>query len=293
VNDFKREIESILYLLDNKPLENFDGLSRAEMRYLIHNPFSKDSPINIRHDISNRIIDQMRIMRPFEIFLKRCSQTKYVRLTKKGFLPTALVKEVDDSFVRSKDYIFVYITEGLYSEKDSHTASMVRYISEKCGFIERQNNKLVFSPQWKEYLLAGDRQRFFRSIFRGYAQYFNWINVVYNDNPNTGQEGFAYTLYLLSKYGKSYKPLSFYTNKYFKAFPLKPETKAIEDYDLTAAIVEHTHFGSPNSAFEIATFESFLDRFNLVNYQFVQKQNSNRQLMIKKSRAFDKVLTFK
>ena len=292
MKDFKTEIESALYLLDNKPLEDFDGLSRADMRYLVHNPFSKDSPLSIRHDISNRIIDQMLIMRPFELFLKRSSQTKYIRLTKKGFLPTALVKEVDDSIFRSKDYLFVYKTEGLYSEKDSHTACMVRYISEKCGFIERQNNKLLFSPQWKESFLAGDRQRFFRSIFRGYTQYYNWINVVYNDNPNTGQEGFAYTLYLLSKYGKYFKPLSFYTNKYFRAFPLKPETKTIEDYDLTATIVENAHWGSPNSAFEIATFESFLVRFNLVNYQFVQKQNSNRQLLIKKSRAFDKVLTF-
>lgn len=293
MENFKREIASTLYLLDNKPLRDYDGLSRSDMRYLVHNPFSKDSPLSLRRDISNRILDQMRILRPFEVFLKRCSQTKYVRLTKKGFLPMALVKEVDDSLVRSKDYIFIFITEGLYSEKDSHTARMVRYISEKCGFLERQNNKLMFSPKWKEILLAGDRQRFFRSIFKGYTQCFDWINVVYNDNPNTGQEGFAYTLYLLSKYGKSFKPLSFYTNKYFKAFPLKPETKAIEDYDLTASIVESNHFGSTNTAFEIATFESFLVRFNLVNYQFVQKQNSDRKLMIKKSSTFDKVLTFK
>lgn len=298
MENFNREIESTLHLLDNRPIEEFDGLSRADMRYLIYNPFSKNSPLQISKEISNRVLDQISFLKPFELFLNKCVEVKYIRLTKKGFLPTALVREIDISAVRSQDFVSIERSYMRYSEKDSHTARTVRVTTENAGFLINRNNKLMISQKLKECLQANDRAKIFRGIFKAYTQLYDWKSVIYMDNLNTGQEGFAYTLYLLSKYGKSYRPISFYIDKYFKAFTLKSDLLEPDENDLTTTdliaskIIKLTHSDSPNFSFEIGTFEKFLVRFNLVNYQFVQKQNSERQLMIKKSRIFDKIMTF-
>jgi len=53
MDNLRKEIEASFLLNDNKPLVEFDGLSRSEMRYLIHSPFSNDSPLKLNRDISD------------------------------------------------------------------------------------------------------------------------------------------------------------------------------------------------------------------------------------------------
>lgn len=299
MENYRRDVESTLYLLDNKPLGIFDGLSRADMRYLIHNPFSKNSPMQISGDIPHKILNQIPLLKPFELFISRCNQVRFIKLTKKGYLPTSLVREIDENTLKSPNFISIEIRDYRYSEKDSVSARFIRDTTEKSGLVLNHKNRLTVSQECREFLIKNDRQSVFHRIFMAYSQLFEWKKEIYQISENTGQDGFAYTLYLLSKYGKSYKPISFYVNKYYKAFSSKQENYDFIQDDMTtldiigANLIKMAHHESPHAGFELATFEKFLVRFNLVNCHFVQKPNFTRQLMIKKSKIFEKILTFK
>jgi len=282
--DLRKEIEASFLLKDNKPLGEFDGLSRSEMRYLIHSPFSNDSPLKLNRDISDRTLNQVPILKPIEYLLNRLIQAKKIRLTKKGFLPTAIVKEIYD-VVSLKDRIIEMNLVRLYSELSSETVHLTRELSEMCEFIENENNKLLINTVWKNHVLNKNRSKIFRRLFIGFTIHFDWSKIGFCTNPNSGQNGFTFTLYLLSKYGKNYKPLSFYINKYVKAFPFSYE-------ELRPVTMGMCMADSFTSSFQMRTIEGFLINFNLIDYQFVEKRQSDRQLMIKKSRIFDKLIKF-
>jgi hypothetical protein len=284
MDNLRKEIEASFLLNDNKPLVEFDGLSRSEMRYLIHSPFSKDSPLQLNRVMSDRTLDQVPILKPVEYLINRLIQAKKIRLTKKGFLPTAIVKEIYDVF-SLKDRIIEMNLVRLYSELSSETVHLTRELSEICEFIENENNKLLINPVWKNHYINKNRSKIFRRLFIGFTIYYDWSKIGFCTNPNSGQNGFTFTLFLLSKYGKNYKPLSFYINKYVKAFPFSYE-------ELRPVTMGMCMADSFTSSFQMRTIEGFLINFNLIDYQFVEKRQSDRQLIIKKSRIFDKLIKF-
>lgn len=284
MDNIRNKIEIEFLLKDNRPLEEYDGLSRSEMRYLIHNPFSSNSPLKIEKEISDRILNQIPILKPVEFLLDRLIQSKRIRLTKKGYLPTKLVREIYD-VVLLKDELIEMNFIRLYSEMSSEKVHITREISEICGFVENENNKLIINTDWKNYYINKNRSKIFRRMFIGFTLHFNWSKIGFCTNQNTGQCGFAYTLYLLSKYGRNFKPLSFYIDKYVKAFPFSQE-------ELRPVMMGVCKADSFPSSFKIRTIDGFLANFNLVDYQFVEKRNSERTLMIKKTRIFDKIIKY-
>lgn len=284
MDNIRKEIEVNFLLKDNRPLEEYNGLSRSEMRYLIHSPFSSNSPLKIEREISDRILNQVPFLKPIEFLLDRMIQSKRIRLTKKGYLPTKLVKEIYDA-VRVKDRLIEMNLIRLYSEMSSEAVHITREISEICGFIENENNKLIINTDWKNYYINKERSKIFRRILIGFALHLDWSKIGFCTNPNTGQIGFAYTLYLLSKYGKNFKPLAFYIDKYVKAFPFSQE-------ELRPVIMDVCMADSFYSSFQTRTVEGFLLNFNLIDYQFIEKRHSERTLMIKKSRIFDKIIKY-
>lgn len=92
--------------------------------------------------------------------------------------------------------------------------------------------------------------------------------------------GYGYSLILLSKYGNTKRPDSFYSEKYFKAFPQFKEI-AKPDYD---TIDSQLH-----NCYSIRTFERFLDYFGLVH---IEKENyfTFKNKYITKSELFDKLI---
>lgn len=292
MEDYRKEIESSLYLIDNKPNENFDGLSRSEMRYLIYNPFSRDSPFQINRNFSSRILSQIPLLKPVLFLLKKASEIKYIKLTKQGYLPPVLVKQIDDTVLVRGSYLIISSVR-LSAEISSIEVHMVREISELCGFLINKNNKLFLSPKWKEHLLKNNLDIIFRYLFMGFTKHYPWTKIGFPSNPNTGQTGFAYTLYLLYKYGRSFKPISFYIDKYVKAFPFTSEELMPIEYSSYPEPRTIPQSDSFPSSFETNTFYRFLVNFNLVDYQWVQKPFFERQLMIKKSKIFNKIVNFK
>lgn len=279
-----QNIEATLLLLDNKPCDDFDGLSKADMRYLIHNPFSKDSPLQINKYIPTDVLDQIHFFNQIEFFLERMIQIKELKLTGKGFLPTGFVRELyTQGFI--KEDIIEDGTLKLYAEKSSESVHLTRQFVEFCGFLETRQNRLILTPKWRELIQSRCRLDIFFRILSTFTQKFNWENIGFSPNSNTSQIGFAFSLFLLSKYGQIKRPDMFYVDKYIKAYPFT----VAELTPMYRGVYEASSF--PFS-YLTRTIEVFFVYFNFANCQFIEGADRDTNHLINKTQIFDKIMTF-
>lgn len=279
----KQDHESTLYLLDNKPMEEFEGLSKAEMRYLIQNPFSEDSPLQIQKNIPNNVLDQIPLLNEVEYVLNRLLEINGLKLTQKGFLPIYFVKEIYNTKFIKEEMIDDELIK-LYSETSSFAVRVTRLISELGGLVINKKNKLYLSSEWIESVVNKDRQKILQFVLSTYTQKLDWAYISRYQRHNIGQLGFAFSIFLLSKYGSVLRDSMFYADKYLKAFPsqlspFKPDPSGFN---------QKVEF---NFAFMSKSFLCANEYLNLVDFKSILNP-MDPEILIKKSNIFDAVFTF-
>lgn len=281
----KKSIEAAKILIDNSPIEDFEGFSASDMRYLIITPFSKDSPFQINKKIPNSILDQIPFFNQIEFFLNKINEVGELKLTATGSLPTTLIKEIYNLGLIKDEDIERGITK-LHAETSSKTIQLTRLITETAGFTKKRFNRLSLTKTWKERLVNYNRQEIFKQTFSTFAFKFNWGYYDGYESQAAGQVGFPFSLYLLSKYGDHERLDSFYSEKYLRAFPGLID----QFYDnLNWARDANTAF---NSCYSIRTFDRFLKYFNLITIRTEGQSYYNSKKFIKKTEFFDDVMTF-
>jgi len=281
---YQKDFDPNAILMNNIPIEDFEGFSSSDMHYLIYNTFSPDSPLQIKKNIPDNILDQIPLFLQIEFLLSKINDLGELKLTAKGFLPTTLVKEIYDLGLIKDDEIEVGITK-LYAETSSQPIQLTRMITELAGFTKKRYNRLTLTKAWRDKLLKKNRQDIFLQTFATFAQKFNWGYFDGYSSQATGPVGFAFSLFLLSKYGKTERPDNFYSDKYLRAFPSLIDLFK-EDLFGTDLI------RSFNSCYSIRTFDRFLDYFNLIKIRTDIIPYLDSRKFIKKSQIFDHIITF-
>jgi hypothetical protein len=280
----QKKFDATLILINNIPIDDFEGFSFADMNYLVYESFSPDSPLQINKKIPDNILDQIPFLLQIEYLLKKINDLGELKLTAKGFLPTTLVKEIYDLGL-IKDYAIEKGITKLYAETSSQPINLTRLITELAGFTKKRYNKLTLTKTWRDKLLKKSRQDIFIQTFSTFAQKFNWGYFDLYSSQATGTVGFAYSLFLLSKYGDIERHVSFYSEKYLKAFP-----SLIDLFKDDPWVTDINR--SFNSCYSIRTFDRFLDYFNLITIKSDGRQYDDSKKFIKKSPIFDEIITF-
>jgi len=279
------DLEAIMHLHNNSPLDDFEGFSPADMRYLVHDPFSDDSPMQIRKEISDETFNMIPFLRQTEFLLNEINREGEIKLTAHGFLPVKLVKKIYDQGIIRDEHIEVGIIK-IYNEKSSITIRVTRIIAELAGLVQKKKNAFSLSAKARKLVLKESRRDLFILLFSTFATRFNWGYFDGYPSPNTGQLGFAYTLFLLSKYGDVLNPDTFYALKYTRAFPsLLDEGEPVYlDRDPQTTL---------NHCYSVRTFERFLAYFNLVELHSQNKKILTGDIFVKKTPVFDKIFFFR
>ena len=63
------DIENLLILRNNSPIDDFEGLSANQAHYLLHYPFSERSPLQFQKQISDEVLDKVPFLRLTEVLL--------------------------------------------------------------------------------------------------------------------------------------------------------------------------------------------------------------------------------
>ena len=169
----KKRVDAAKILIDNSPIEDFEGFSSSDMRYLIITPFSEDSPFQINKEIPNSILDQIPIFNQIEFLLNKINEVGELKLTATGSLPTTLIKEIYNMGLIKDEDIENGITK-LYAETSSQPIQLTRLITEMAGFTKKRYNRLSLTKTWKDRLLKNNRQELFEQTFSTFTFKFTW-----------------------------------------------------------------------------------------------------------------------
>lgn len=252
--------------LNHRNIPEFEGYSPAQMHYLLYKPFDAKCVLKFKK-LAKEDYKKVPILNQIIYFLNLIKETGELKLTKKGFLPSGIVKELYGLGLL-KEFMFESGIAKLYKEMDSITITLTRILSEISGVVKKRNGKLSLTK--KGELLLSDDKKLFELLFETFVSKFNWAYFDGYQNEKVGQFGFCFTLILLSFFGDKKQLDTFYSTKYFNAFPFLLEEK------------------TNHNCYHSRTFERFLEYFGLV---IIESEDDRlfSDKYITKTALFDKI----
>ena len=245
----------IQILENNRPLEDFHGLSPNEVHRLIYDPYGRDSPVFVVEKVHSDILDRVPFFRLTEEFLRILNRDRSIRLTAKGALPRRILHELYSLKLIPEAFVESGISK-LSREIDSRVLTTLRVNTTLTGLVRKMYGKLFLTELGERLTLTDDRWELFRLILKTFTEKFNWA---YNDRypqESVGQFGWCYTVYLLLRFGNETHEGQFYADEYLLAFPE------------FLAMFRQWKYGNPNGDFTncyfLRTFEQFFEWFGFV-----------------------------
>jgi hypothetical protein len=249
------EIEAIILLKNNSPLDEFCGLTPNEMNRLLYEPFGSNSVLSFQESINNETLDQIPFFRLTEEFVKLVHREKHIKLTPLGALTKKVMVELYEyKFI--PEYLIEIGISKLWKEQDSISIMTARYNAQLAGIVKKSKGKISLTKLGEKLLKPENRLELFKAIFNSFSTEFNWGFMDGYPEAPVGQLGFGFTIYLLERYGSIERPSQFYSEKYLKAFP-----KFI--YNFEDRIFSNKEDGF-HQCYCLRTFERFLEWYGFV-----------------------------
>lgn len=263
---------------NNRSMPEFEGYSPYEMQRILYNTFDQYSLIKLKR-LQEDDYKLIPIINQVKYLANIVSRAGEIKLTNKGFLPTKVVAELyNQGFM--KEY---YIEKGflkLYKEMDSAGVHVTHVLLTLSGLVKKRNNKISLTKNGEKIL--SDDCELFRLILKTYVEKFNWAHLDYYGDNKVGQLGFGFSLILLNKYGNEKRIDTFYSQKYFNAYPT-----------LLYNISDNTYSPKERYAancYSVRTFDRFLNFFGCITIEEERKMDSKKY--ITKTEIFNKMFEF-
>lgn len=265
---------------NNYPQEDFMGLTHNEMDALLYQPFDEKSPVRLKEQIADDVLDKIPIFRITEALFEIIRQEGPIKLTKTGALPRKIVTELYDlGYV--KDFLIENGYRSLLKQDDWNILSSIKVTIEISFMVRKAKGVLNLTKKTQAIMAQNDRSGLFHLFFKAYTSEFNWgYNDSYTPFPFS-QLGWAYSIYLLSMFGEKKEITDFYAEKYLTAFPFMLECFSENLY----VPREIQAFGCYNTRL----VDRFLDWFGLISITEKPEIFSNEETKIMKSLIFDRV----
>ncbi|GAA3983616.1 hypothetical protein [Hymenobacter antarcticus] len=214
------EINAHFQRYNNAPLASFSGLSPEQMHHLMYDPLGAASPVRLRAELPAAVLDQVPLLRVTEELLRLVQREGHIKLTAGGALPRKYLHELyghgilPDEFVESG---FVKINR----EIDSSFLHTVHIIATGAGLVKKIHGKLTVTKKGQLLQPPAQRSQLLRLLLEVFTSKFNWgyFDVYGNDESPAGQLAWAYSIYLLARFGSDPRLMEFYADKYLLAFP--------------------------------------------------------------------------
>jgi hypothetical protein len=203
---------------NNTPVNDFLGLTRTQVHKLISEPFGEGSPVQLRNDIDNDVLDQIPLFRILEEYLNIIQRDKQIKLTPLGALPKKIITELYEKKFLPDVHVDSGVTR-LWKEDDCISIRTTRMVAEVSGLVKKLNGEVVLTKAATKFLEDGNRQKIFRQFFKAFTVKFHWG---FNDrftHRETGQMAWAFSVYMLYKFGSEARTVDFYSAMYLTAFP--------------------------------------------------------------------------
>jgi hypothetical protein len=259
--------------LNNSPLDDFCGMTPNEVHHLLYRPFDDVSPMRIRPDIEDAVLDSIPFFRLTEELMKIGQRENYIKLTPLGALPRKILHELYEYKFIPEEIIETGISK-LTREHDAISIRTVRYNAIIMGVFGEVKGKMIFTTKGYELINPGKRIELFKKVLESFTTKFDWAcNDGYSKYP-VGQLGWGFTIYLLNKFGNTERTKQFYADMYLKAFP-----KFIEEFPVKGFSTPQRDF---TNCYTLRSFDRFAEWFGFAEDLTNKHTDCNDHIVLRK-----------
>ena len=216
LDEVNRKMDAFTQARNQQPHPDFEGLSPQHMHFLLSDPWGPQSVVRLQDDQPDTVLDQIPFLVLMEVLFQELITTPPLKLTPKGNLPLALCRSLYERKLLVQDDIERGITKKISEDNVGFLRALKATLSLSAYVKKRQN--AFWLTQAGQQALGQRRAGLLKQLLTDYTLRFNWA---YLDDTQTdaGQFGWAYSLYLLDRYGTEWQETDFYALKVLKAFP--------------------------------------------------------------------------
>jgi hypothetical protein len=266
---------------NNKADPQFSDISPMQMYRLLHNPFSAESPLVI-NQVDDDVFEKMPFFLTLEHLLQIVVREKAVKLTPKGNLPLKICQELADKRYWKEELSDLYKQRKEEDFQVIHAAKIIGIIG---GLLRKANGKLNVTKQAQKFLEKKDRNALFVAMFQPFMSKFNWGYFDLYTSQGTGILAWAYSIYILQKFGETPQLLAFYADKYFTAFP-----RLIEDF-------QDRSYSTPQeqalNCYTLRTFIRYFNWFGFIHFPEGTPSFGNKAKPVLKTSVVDALFSFR
>jgi len=262
------------------PIGNFEGLSPEQMSRLLYFPF--DSARLLTFPDVLEVEPDAPVTRLLSLLADAIGEAG-LKPTARGNLPRKFCREAALAYFGEEDYREITRFVGINSETDFRELHAARLVAEMAGLVRKNKGKFTLSRKYRELLAKHGMRGIYPCLLQASARDYEWgYQDRYPDFPFI-QSSFAFTLFLLTKYGDEQRPDTFYIEKYLRAFPVL--LKEVSEISLT----QEKFIGS---CYSHRTFTRFAEFMGLVEIERVGHRFFPDEILIRKKPLLGAVVRF-
>jgi hypothetical protein len=204
--------------------------------------------------------------------------------TAKGNLPRNFCREAALAYFGEEDYREITRFVGINSETDFRELHAARLVAEMAGLVRKHKGKFILSRKYRDLLAEHGMRGIYPCLFQAFVRDYEWGYQDRYPDFHFIQSSFAFTLFVLTKYGDEQRQDTFYTEKYLRAFPA-----LLKEVSEISFMTPEKFVGSCYSHRTLTRFAEFM---GLVEIERVGHRLLPDKILIRKTPLLDAVIRF-
>lgn len=259
-------------------VDDFHGLSSEQMHRFLYRPYESPELVTFHRVLPNQPKSKAAFL--LKMLIEEIGE-EGIKLTAKGNLGQKFCRHA------CKTYYDRY-PEPLMSPRSVHTETnfeplhTIRLTAELAGLTRKNYGRLLLTKKCLKSMERNEVMELYPLLVHAYIQKFNWA---YRDGYGEVffiQQSFLFTLYLLHKYGKSWRPATFYSDNFLRAFPM------------ILREIEPSPYEPPEDTFRqvysLRVLQQFAEFFGLADLEQVSSDPINREYRVRATGLLSKVI---
>ena len=262
------------------PVDNFHGLSSEQMHRFLHIPFETPELITFPPVLEKDPESKAAFI--LSILIEGIGENG-IKSTAKGNLGQKFSQEASREYYgRYPDSFMAKLS--VRSELNFEPLHAIRLTAQLAGLVRKYKGRLILTKKCKKALAVNGLQELYPLLFRAYIQKFNWgYRDGFQEIPFI-QQSFLFTLYLLHKYGSSWKPATFYSDGYLQAFPMILQEVERKPYEGPEDTLQHCYI--------LRTLQRFAGFFGLADLEQISEGPINREYKVRATGLVKEIVHF-
>jgi len=258
MEDLQANLDEFVHRRNRTPLPEFHGLSSDAMQRLLYDPFDSPEIVTLPE-----VLDTEPSAQISDLFMLLADELSDggLKLTEKGNLPRAFSRTAAELYSNDVDsegpfYLGPY---PVNKEADFKALEVTRIVAGLAGLVRKYRGRLELTRKARRLLEDHGVRGVYPALLRAYVEDFNWPYADRYEELSIIQRSWAFTAYLLTRYGGETRPTEFYSDQFLHAFPA------------AVAEVEGHPFWEPEDVisrcFRVRALERFAEFFGLVRVE--------------------------